>query len=63
MYKYTYIIDGITHKIKSVQPIHTADANGIIPISRSQNEVCRKLKLHRPKRKMRQKQYKDNASL
>jgi hypothetical protein len=44
MYKYTYIIDGITHKIKSVQPIHTADANGIIPISRSQNEICRKLK-------------------
>jgi hypothetical protein len=44
MYKYTYTIDGIPHRIKSVNQIHTADANGIIPISPSQNEVCRKLK-------------------
>jgi len=45
MYKYTYTIDGIRHKIKSIDPIKTADENGIIPISQSQNEVCRKLKV------------------
>jgi hypothetical protein len=44
MFEYTYTIDGIPHEIKSVQPIHTADANGIIPITQSQNDVCRKLK-------------------
>ena len=44
MHSYTYTIDGIHHKIKSIDPIPTADANGIIPISQSQNDVCRQLK-------------------
>ncbi len=45
MYSYTYTIDGIHHNIKSISPIPTANADGVIPISDSQNEVCRKLKI------------------
>lgn len=44
MYSYTYTLDGIHHEIKSINPIETADANGIIPISKSQHNVCKKLK-------------------
>jgi len=49
-YTYTYEIDGIAHQIKSINPIKTADSNGVIPISAKQsitiiglsniNEMC-----------------------
>lgn len=43
-HNYTYEIDGIVHKIKSIDPMKTADSNGVIPISSQQNLICKKLK-------------------
>jgi len=44
MYKYSYCIDGINHKIKSQEPIPTAISGNIIPISASQNKTAKQLK-------------------
>lgn len=41
---YTYEIDGVQHQIQSIEPIKTAGANGVIPISSEQNLICKKLK-------------------
>ena len=42
MYKYTYCLDGINHKIVSQEPI--PNINNVIPISKEQNQIAKELK-------------------